>query len=60
MKLGAKPSQLDQGVFIWNIDNKPEGMMVCFVDSVLWGGNRNLIKIINKLKQTFHIGAEHS
>ena len=38
--------------------------MVCFVDNVLWGGggvgNRNFINIINKLKQTFHIGAEHS
>ena len=34
--------------------------MVCFADNMLWGGNRNFIKIINKLKQTFHIGAEHS
>ena len=23
IKLGAKPSQLDQGVFIWSINNKP-------------------------------------
>ena len=34
--------------------------MVCFVNIVLWGGNRNFIYIINKLKQTFHIGTEHS
>ena len=34
--------------------------MVCFVDEVLWGINRNLINIINKLKQTFHTGAEQS
>ena len=32
--------------------------MVCFVDDVLWGGNKNFIYIINKLKQSFHIGAE--
>ena len=59
-KLGARLSQLYQGVFIWSIDNKPVGIMVCFADNMLWGGNRNFIKIINKLKQTFHIGAEHS
>ena len=34
--------------------------MVCCVDDVLWGGNRNFIYVINKLKQTFHIGAEYS
>ena len=34
--------------------------MVCFVDEVLWGSNRNFINIINKLKQTFHTGAEYS
>ena len=34
--------------------------MVCFANNMLWGGNKNFIKIINKLKQTFHIGAEHS
>ena len=34
--------------------------MVCFLDDVLWGDNRNFIYIIIKLKQTFHIDAEHS
>ena len=58
IKLGAKPSQLDQGLFTWSIINKPVGIMVCFVCYVLWGGNKNFIYIINKLKQTFHIGAE--
>ena len=60
IKLGAKSSQLDQGVFIWSIDNKPVGIMVYFVDNMLWGGNKNFINIINKFRQTFHIGAEHS
>ena len=59
IKLGAEPSQLDQGVFIWSISRKLEGIMVCFVD-VLWGGTRDFIYTINKLKQTFHIGAERS
>ena len=60
IKLRAKPSQLDQGVFIWSINNKPVGIMVCFVNDVLWGGNRNFIYIINTLKQTFHNDVEHS
>ena len=59
IKLGARPSQLDQGELIWSINSKPVGIMVCFVD-VLWGGNSNFIYIINKLKQTFHTDAEHS
>ena len=57
-KLGTKPSQL--GVFIWSIYSKLVGKMVCFVHDVFWGGNRDFIYIINKSKQTFHIGAEHS
>ena len=60
IKLGANPCQLGQGVFIWSINSKPVGIMVCFVNNLLWGGNRDFICIINKLKQTFHIGAEHS
>ena len=35
IRLGAKLSQLDQGVFIWSIDSKPVGTIVCFVDDVL-------------------------
>ena len=33
--------------------------MVCFVDAVLWGRITKFETIINKLKQLFHIGAEH-
>ena len=43
-----------------SITDKLVGIMVCFADDMLWGGNRNFIYITNKLKQTFHIGAEHS
>ena len=60
IKLGANLCQLGQGVFIWSINSKPVGIMVCFVNNLLWEGNRDFIYIINKLKQTFHIGAEHS
>ena len=43
-----------------SITDKLVGIMVCFADDMLWGGNRNFIYITNKLKQTFHIDAEHS
>ena len=33
--------------------------MVCFVNNMLWG-NKNFIKITNKLKQSFHFSAELS
>ena len=59
IKLGATPTQLDQGTFICSKNNKPIGIMACFGDSVLWGGNTEFETIINKLKQVFHIGTEH-
>ena len=34
--------------------------MVCFANDVLWRGNKDFLYIINKLKQTWHTGAEHS
>ena len=38
--------------------NKPIGIMACFVDNVLWGGNTKF-ETTNKLKQVFRIGTEH-
>ena len=58
-KLGATPTQLDQGTFIWSKINKPISIMACFGDNVLWGGNAECEIIINKLKQVFHIETEH-
>ena len=34
------------------------GIMACFVDDVLWGGNTEFETIINKLKQLFRISTE--
>ena len=59
IKLGATPTQLDQGTFIWSKDSKPIGIMACFVADVLWGGNTKFETIINNLKQVFCIGTEH-
>ena len=33
--------------------------MVCFVDDVPWEGDTKFSEIADKLKQTFHIEAEH-
>ena len=60
LKLGAKPVNLDQGIFLWFKDSKLVGIMVCFVDDVLWGGDENFKIIVKKLKQVFHIETEHS
>ena len=59
IRLGATPIQLDQGFFIWHKGNKPIGIMACFVDDVLWGGNTEFENIVNKLKQIFYISSEH-
>ena len=34
--------------------------MICFVDNVLWGGDTKFTETVNQLRQTFHIGAEHT
>ena len=58
IRLGATPIKLDQGIFIWHKDSKPFGIMACFVDDVLWGGNTEFENIVNKLKQMFYISSD--
>ena len=58
IKLNAKPVLLDQGIFIWYENSKPIGMMVCFVDDVMWGGSELFVDVVKKLKLRFHIGTE--
>ena len=60
IKLGAKPCQLDQGIFVWYKNNMAIGIMVYFVDDCLWGGNKKFTQAIQKLKQTFHIKSEYT
>ena len=48
IKLGAILMQLDQGIFIWHHNNKPIGIIACFVDDVLWGGNIEFKAVINQ------------
>ena len=57
-RLGPTLIKLDQGILIWHKDSKPFGIMACFVDDVLWGGNTEFENIVNKLKQMFYISSD--
>ena len=59
LKLGAKPCSLDQGIFVWYKDGKIRGIVACFVDDVLWGGDDSFYEVIRKLRSAFHIGSEN-
>ena len=59
IKLGAKPTRLDQGIFTWHHNNIQIGIMVCYVDDVMWGGEPSFINIVDKLKKSFQIGSEN-
>ena len=60
IKLKGKPVSLDQGIFLWFDGSTLFGLMACFVDDVLWAGTNQFVIIINKLKETFSIGAEYN
>ena len=58
VKLGAKPCPFDQGIFIWTKNGTLQGIAICFVDDVIWGGNDEFSETILKLKSIFHFGSE--
>ena len=61
LKLGAKVSSYDQGIFFWHSTNGLEGIIICFVDDQLWGGSKWFEEnVIEKLRQIFNIGCENS
>ena len=60
MKLGARVSSFDNGVFYWHSERGLEGVMASFVDDQLWGGTHNFEeKVIKELRRTFDISCEH-
>ena len=59
-KLGGKLSQLDPGIFAWYQNDQVYGIVILFVDDVLWGGTTQFEEIVKRLKETFHFGAENS
>ena len=61
MSLGVTISTYDQGLFFWHSSETLEGILICFVDDILWGGSKLFEdRIINKLRQTFDISKEDS
>ena len=60
IRLGGTPLQLDQGIFTWYDGNSLIGIVICFVDDVLWGGSQKFKPYIIQLKEVFHIGTESS
>ena len=40
LKLGVSISTYDQGLFYWHSSKGLEGILVCFVDDLLWGGSQ--------------------
>ena len=60
-RLHGKPTTLDGGIFVWHNSKKElVGIMGCFVDDVLWGGESEFLEVISRLKETFSIGSEHT
>lgn len=45
MRLGATPSILDKGLFVWTKEQIVIGIVACFVDDVLWGENQEFSDI---------------
>jgi len=58
-KLGGKPSLLDQGIFYFYKANKLIGVILLFVDDLLWSGEQSFYETIRKIKTIFQIGTEH-
>ena len=60
IQLGGKPIELDQGIFIWSSNASILiGILVCFVDDVIWAGSPAFMNVISKLKSIFKTSSEH-
>ena len=59
-KLGARTSQFDQGLFTFRNQTEIVGIVILFVDDIICAGKPHFTNIINKFKNTFHVGTENS
>ena len=56
---GCKLSSIDNGMFLMHVEGELIGMLVIFVDDVLWGGTHVFKeKVISKLKSELEVGSE--
>lgn len=58
-KLGGRVSKYDQGIFYFYKGNQLTGVIVLFVDDLLWAGVPKFSETISKLRLIFQIGAEY-
>ena len=59
-KLGARPSQLGQGLFTFCNQTEIVEIVILFVDDIIWAGKPHFTNIINKFKNIFQIGTENT
>ena len=61
IKFGANVSSVDLGLFYWKEHYKLVKLFACYVDDMIWGGNKNFnINVINNIKNTFMFGSEET
>ena len=61
VRLGCKMSSIDCGLFMMHEEEKLIGLLLVFVDDLLWGGDKFFENtVIQKLKTTFTVGCEQS
>ena len=59
INLGARPVILDQGIFYWFNNSRLIGLMVIFVDDILYRGDQTFTSVTNQLKAKLKVGAEN-
>ena len=56
IKLKSRPSDLDAALFCWFSDATLVGILICFVDDMIWGGTQSFkVNIIENLCKVFEI-----
>ncbi|KAJ8050059.1 hypothetical protein HOLleu_03109 [Holothuria leucospilota] len=56
---GAQVSKVDPAVFYWcQSTGEVYGILVCHVDDFIWGGNRQFLEVISKIRSIFSISKE--
>ena len=59
-KLGERPSNLDREIFYPCKFSEAIGVIILFVDNLIWAGKSTFTNIIDKFRKTFQIGTEFS
>ena len=61
VRLGAKLSSTDPGIFYWQGNSGLTGILACHVDDMIWGGTEYFKNnAINNLKSKFKFGSEET